>query len=75
MDVIETDILLQTEDYSKVKKFIKSQGIMFVRWINSNSGHELAKTKDGTLVEIKFTYRDNNVLNRIYNIVTSNLTK
>lgn len=69
------ETLLQTESYSKTKKFIKSQGITFVRWINGDSGHELAKTKDGKFVEIKFTYRDNNPLNRIYNIVLSNLTK
>ena len=69
------NILLQTENYSKVKTFIKSNGITFIRWINSNSGHELAKTKDGKFVEIKFTYRDNNPLNRIYNIISTNLTK
>ncbi len=69
------NILLQTENYSKVKTFIKSNGIKFVRWINSHSGHELAKTNDGKFVEIMLTHRDNNPMNVIYNIVLSSLTK
>ncbi len=69
------DILLQTENDEEVLSFIKKHKITFVRWINSYSGHELAKTKDGKLVEIKFTYRDNNPMNRIYNIIPSTLTK
>lgn len=69
------DILLQTENDEEVLSFIKKHKITFVRWINSYSGHELAKTKDGKLVEIKFTYRDNNPMNRIYNVIPSTLTK
>jgi hypothetical protein len=69
------EVLLQTEDYEEVKKFIKKNSVKFVRWINSNAGHELGKMKDGRFVEIFFTYRDNNVLNRIYNIATTHLTK
>ena len=68
-------ILLQTEDFSEVQKLVKKQELTFVRWINGNSGHELCVNKDGKLVEIKFTYRDNNPLNRIYNIFLSKLKK
>lgn len=69
------DILLQTENDEEVLSFIKKHKITFVRWINGNAGHELAETKEGKLVEIKFTYRDNNPMNRIYNVIPSTLTK
>jgi hypothetical protein len=69
------DILFQTESDQAIKGYAKKHGLTFVRWINGNAGHELAETKDGKLVEIKFTYRDNNPLNRIYNVIPSTLTK